>query len=144
MAVRKQQRVLFRRIENVEQYFKRGSLLRGNDLYASIQFTASETKLGAADPSDVGSVDYDVRLQAHQQAVPVQSEHNGSTCSCSVYGYAKQDAWRRDHAVFLIVCSANGSAFRLQKTNTRLLVPFARSDQSCAEKERNKLREGSC
>ncbi|XP_072143512.1 uncharacterized protein [Dermacentor andersoni] len=41
---------------------------------------------------------------AHQQAVTVQSEHNGSTCSCSVYGYAKQDT-RRKVAVRTKACA---------------------------------------
>lgn len=75
MATQNEPRVLFcgyRRISNVQEYFKRSSLLRGGDLYAANHVYCVREELDSAvGPSEIlgkcvaqmKSVEYEVRLE---------------------------------------------------------------------------------
>ncbi|XP_075736438.1 uncharacterized protein LOC142776498 [Rhipicephalus microplus] len=102
MATRNKQRVLFcgfRRIENVDDYFKRNSLRRGIDFYASNHvYGVKEEIISANGPADVigkcvaqmKSLDYDVRLQLYSQ--PRHMMAASCTCEAGCRGWCKHTA----------------------------------------------------
>ncbi|KAH7978271.1 hypothetical protein HPB49_004946 [Dermacentor silvarum] len=102
MATQNEPRVLFcgyRRISNVQEYFKRSSLLRGGDLYAANHVYCVREELDSAvGPSEIlgkcvaqmKSVEYEVRLElsAHERKI-VQAY---CTCKAGCRGWCKHGA----------------------------------------------------
>ncbi|XP_075543636.1 uncharacterized protein LOC142578107 [Dermacentor variabilis] len=102
MAARNEQRVLFcgfRRIENIDEYFKRCSILRGSNLYAGNHVYGVREEIScAAGPSDIfgkciaqmKSADYDVRLTL--SAKPRWIVEARCTCKAGCRGWCKHAA----------------------------------------------------